>query len=956
MKLKIVVFVMILAICGLCFNTCFADSDLQVEISNMDAKVSFQEIDKDTILVSALNSDGDPVTGLMPDDFIVQRGLKKAKITAAEVLETREDVSMNIVLIIDNSFSMKQRKAIQPLLSALDEFLKILRPFDTVDVVTFNKKKKFDVDGHNLRIDTFQSNSKIELKNFFQQKFEEKLSDQTFLYEGILAGLHLISQMPENSNKFLVTFSDGEDLNSAIKTDVLDIKAKGLKNFNAYTIDFMPSEEGNEYLKTFSEANGGNVWKATSANNLLPIFKKVSTTLLHRYVVDYQFLNPPGGSLSLGVKEITIDALTTLDGRPIPYYVFFDTGKSTINSKYHLFAENNQTRSFNEKGFSNVMDKYFSVLNLTGKTLLQNPTASIRIIGCNSDQGVEKSNLKLSQNRADAVMSYLHDIWKIDNSRMHAASRELPEISASADVQGSRSENQRVEIVFDQEELQKIAENSFTSGNNNTNNLVVLPHITSEYGIAEWELAIKSKNEVIKNLKGKEAPLTQYSIAVNEMDINNLSDIRYLEAAIKVTDINGDTFETTSEKCLINVSSTAVIHQFITGTKGSISVKPDSLTIEEVTIIDSSPLLNYVFFNNGESKIPIRYKLLQSQVEAKAFDEKKLQNTMAKYQNVLNIIGKRFLENPSASIELVGCISNRGKEKNRVALSQARAEEVRAYLRYIWGINPDRIKVTARKLPAVPSTNSVEKGRVENQRVEIYSDSPEILDSIKSTYSFAMANSDELKIHPDIQPGYDLKEWSIDIKGNGTLLKSKKGEGNNIPDFSFNLKEYGLNKMVDLDNIAISATMTDIAGNTFTTDTANTSVKYVKRVEREVKKLGYKVMEKYALILFDYNSSEIKERNKIVLNRVVKRIRELPKAMVTIVGHSDIIGKEAYNVALSMRRAKAVHKQLLNSNIPSPDQIIYRGDGPYNPPYDNDTAEGRSFNRTVTITIEYESN
>ncbi|MEN8212655.1 MAG: OmpA family protein, partial [Thermodesulfobacteriota bacterium] len=95
--------------------------------------------------------------------------------------------------------------------------------------------------------------------------------------------------------------------------------------------------------------------------------------------------------------------------------------------------------------------------------------------------------------------------------------------------------------------------------------------------------------------------------------------------------------------------------------------------------------------------------------------------------------------------------------------------------------------------------------------------------------------------------------------------------------------------------------------------------------------------------------------NKTVLDRVVQRIRELPEATVTIVGHSDIIGKEEYNVLLSLRRAKAVYNDVIESNVSSPERIVFRGDGPHYPPYDNSTAEGRSFNRTVIITIEYEA-
>ncbi|MCK5312184.1 MAG: OmpA family protein [Desulfobacteraceae bacterium] len=955
MKSKIIILFTIFSMYILFFGVCFADTpagELQVLIPDHEAKITFQEIDENKILVSALDSEGNPVKGLIPDNFKVQKGTKQAKVTAAEVLKTRKDVGINYVLVIDNSFSMQQRKAVKPLLSALDEFLKIVRPFDNVEVVVFDGKKKFSVDGQDLHLNTFKSNSVIDLKDFFQKSFNKGLSSQTFLYEGILGGLDIISNMPEKSNKFLVVFTDGEDLNSEIKKEVIAPKAKGLKNFSAYAIDFMPSEAIDQFMKTFSETNGGKIWKATSATNLLPIFKEVSTTLLHQYVVEYRFLNPPTGTLSLGANAVNFDILTTLDGRALPYYLFFETGRSEIHPKYNLFADKTHTDSFNENQFSTVLDKYFSILNITGKRLTHNFEIKIQIIGYNS--GVEKSNQELSEKRAKAVASYLQDIWGIDSSRIKIIARGLPEKVTPADTPGSRSESQRVEIVFEPEQLQTNSENDFKVEHNNVSKLEILTEIEAEYGVSNWEIAINSKDGVIKKLKGRDEPLYGHFIAFDKMSVQKLSSLEYLKADIKITDANNDTFETSSVKCPVNVSSKPAIHEFILPPKGSLSIAPASVTIEEVTIIDSSPLLNYVFFDTGESKIPERYKLLKSQAEAKEFDETKLQNAIEKYNNVLNITGKRLSENYDAAITLTGCISNYGKEKNKVDLSKARAEEVKAYLKYIWGIDPDRIKVVARKLPLVPSTSRVDEGRLENQRVEIHSDTPEILDSVKSTYAFAESDSNEINIKPAIQIGYDLKNWTIEIKGADELLKEVKGQGNDIQGYSFNLKEYGLQKIGRFDDISVSATMTDVTEQTFTTDLVKTSIKYIKRIEREAQKLDYKVVEKYALILFDYDSSAIKERNKVVLDRVVKRIKELPQAKVTIVGHSDTIGKEDYNVTLSLRRAKAVYKMVMESGISSPERVVVRGDGPNNPPYDNATAEGRSFNRTVIIALEYE--
>jgi outer membrane protein OmpA-like peptidoglycan-associated protein len=132
-------------------------------------------------------------------------------------------------------------------------------------------------------------------------------------------------------------------------------------------------------------------------------------------------------------------------------------------------------------------------------------------------------------------------------------------------------------------------------------------------------------------------------------------------------------------------------------------------------------------------------------------------------------------------------------------------------------------------------------------------------------------------------------------------------------------------------------------------------VKFVKRKERLAQKQGYKVREKYALILFDYDSAAIKARNKTIVDRIIKRMKDVPQASVDIVGHTDNIGKEDYNITLSERRAEAVKAQFDQiPDIALAGNMTMSGDGPHNPLYDNTAPEGRALNRTVTIALEYE--
>jgi outer membrane protein OmpA-like peptidoglycan-associated protein/Mg-chelatase subunit ChlD len=935
---------------GIC---CLAAEPIEVILPGHEAKLTHQVINETSLLVSVKDAQNNPIKGLNPEDFIVKSGNREARIKSVESLESSEFVPLNIVLVVDNSYSMKQRNAIKPLLAALEEFFDSLRPIDNVTVVAFSKKTGMQVKAYNLHAKSHRSKFLPELKTFLNDAFDEGLTSKTYLYEAMVAGLSIVREMPKEDNKFLVVFSDGEDLNSDFESYVVESEAHGIENFEVFVVDYMPGKKMDKFLKSFAEAHNGKIWKAQSASELLPIFQSFSTTLLYRYVVSYKFLEPPSGTLSLEPAALNFDMLTLLDGTPVMNQVFFETGQSEISNRYVLLPNRAHTAAFNENVLTNSLDRYKNVLNIVGRKLTAFPEAHIRIVGCNSDTGVEKGNLDLSQARAESVKNYLSGIWGIDDARMEIEARNLPLQPAPAEMLGSRPENQRVEIIYDSSDMQAMAANQFIAESSNLAEIKILPQIMAEYGVADWELSIQGDNQTIKTLTGAENLEPELALSLDDIGRDKLAACSNLQARIKVTDTNQDTYETATIMCPVTVSRKQLIHELVAPPKGTVAIQPDKLTIEEVTTIDSSPLLNYVFFETGKSDILSRYKTFSSQTETQSFSESKLKGSMEKYAHTLNIIGSRLRDNPEARIKIVGCNSDRGEEYNRKDLSRSRAEEVKAYLKYIWGIEASRMELEVRNRPAVASASSVDEGRAENQRVEIYSESPAILDTIKSTYVSEISDAEEVKVMPQIQTGYEVVRWTVALIGDGMLIDSAAGQGDLMPAYQFNLKELGLAKIGGYENIGANIEVEDKKGRTYKTH-ASTSVQFIKREERVAKKEGYKVMEKYALILFDFNRADIKDRNRVVLDRIVARIKEVPTAKVSIVGHTDTIGKEAYNVDLSKRRAKAAFEMIVAGGGVNSGNISYEGAGPHNPLFDNELPEGRALNRTVTVTLEYE--
>jgi hypothetical protein len=78
--------------------------------------------------------------------------------------------------------------------------------------------------------------------------------------------------------------------------------------------------------------------------------------------------------------------------------------------------------------------------------------------------------------------------------------------------------------------------------------------------------------------------------------------------------------------------------------------------------------------------------------------------------------------------------------------------------------------------------------------------------------------------------------------------------------------------------------------------------------------------------------------------------RDVPDAALTVLGHTDAIGSDAYNIDLSRRRAEAVMRALVARGV-NPDQLSEVAIGKRQPIAPNDTAEGRALNRRVEFMI-----
>jgi len=140
-------------------------------------------------------------------------------------------------------------------------------------------------------------------------------------------------------------------------------------------------------------------------------------------------------------------------------------------------------------------------------------------------------------------------------------------------------------------------------------------------------------------------------------------------------------------------------------------------------------------------------------------------------------------------------------------------------------------------------------------------------------------------------------------------------------------------------NYTVRVTVDDGRGGT---DSATAPTTVVLRVVLQEKGGGK--------VLFDFNKADLKPEARRQLAPVLQALRDQPALQTQIVGHTDSVGSDAYNLKLSQRRAESVANYLVQQGVPR-QSIKTDWRGKREPIASNATAAGRAQNRRVEITL-----
>ena len=104
-------------------------------------------------------------------------------------------------------------------------------------------------------------------------------------------------------------------------------------------------------------------------------------------------------------------------------------------------------------------------------------------------------------------------------------------------------------------------------------------------------------------------------------------------------------------------------------------------------------------------------------------------------------------------------------------------------------------------------------------------------------------------------------------------------------------------------------------------------------------------------VLFEFDRAELTAEARRTVGEIAGVVKNVRDRRISVEGHTDSVGSEAYNARLSDRRAQNVARELDYSGV-APAQMRAHGYGESQPIATNATYEGRARNRRVEVIIE----
>ncbi len=268
-------------------------------VGNKDFKLT---VDVDLVIfnVTPVDGKGRPVKGLSKDNFRIFEDAVEQSIQFVRP----EDIPATVGLVIDNSGSMRQKRA--DVVAAAMEFAESSNPQDEIFVVNFNERVSTGLP------DSLQfTNDKDQLRAALTTA---KPDGKTALYDAVIAALNHL-QAGTHQKRAVVVLSDGGDNASASSLEDV-LRAAEHVNATVFTIgiyDPNDKDKNPNVLRQIAKLTGGQAYLPEGLDDLQEIWLKIADGIRNQYTIGYFSTNVKHDGTFREVKV----SVAGKDGKPL---------------------------------------------------------------------------------------------------------------------------------------------------------------------------------------------------------------------------------------------------------------------------------------------------------------------------------------------------------------------------------------------------------------------------------------------------------------------------------------------------------------------------------------------------------------------------------------------------------------------------------------------------------------
>ncbi|MBU3700118.1 MAG: hypothetical protein FGM33_08940 [Candidatus Kapabacteria bacterium] len=351
-------------------------------------------------------------------------------------------------------------------------------------------------------------------------------------------------------------------------------------------------------------------------------------------------------------------------------------------------------------------------------------------------------------------------------------------------------------------------------------------------------------------------------------------------------------------------------------------------------------ILPFIFFDSASSAIPERYRQLTT---TEGYDP--IRDVPGQHElnlDILNIMGSR-IDTSKTGVVIRG-FADVTSEGASCELARARAQTVVDYLKRVWRIPPERLRLEVAQGSCSPNPasggNSV-RGRQENRRVEIFSDDNEYFQPVQKVSVIVRPTWDMSRARVAIRSEQDpVSSWETTFMQGSRLVSTRMGEGS-LSETALSIPDRLIDSLTDKPIVAILR-VKSVSGIEW---------EAMLEIAVEIFKRGSK-FENLSLAMFAVRSTELGTRDLELLKLFAAPLD--PGDRVAVIGYSDDLGNAARNQQLSLQRAEAVANLLRKLR---PDCVITRVEGASSSRFpigvsSYELPELRFMSRTVQLIVE----